>query len=232
MKGTVDNNKGLKSKVILFMGFPGSGKGTQGKILADEGKLNIPHLSTGELYRKEAEKKTELGKKMLHYMNLGVPIPNDLTFDYLSNELSSPKYNKGFILDGYPKQIDHLNFLEKILESQEKEIASVLYFSIKRDEVVKRLKGRLFCSGCESNFHDCFHPPKVEGKCDRCDLDLFRREDDTEDAINQRLDVFEEKTKPLKKLFEERGILVQVDANKNIEQLTNEVLEQTSLVFS
>ncbi|WP_018691092.1 adenylate kinase family protein [Algicola sagamiensis] len=221
----------LKNKVILLMGFPGSGKGTQGKILESENMLNIPHLSTGELYRSEAEKQNELGKQMLHFMNQGVPIPNELTFDYLKNELNSKQYDCGLMMDGYPKQIDHLEFLESTLKAQGKEIALVFYFSIPRNEVVKRLQGRLYCAHCESNYHAVFHQPQQPDQCDQCRSPLLKRDDDTAAAIHQRLDVFETKTAPLQHIFEQRGVLIQIDAKKSVAEITNDMIAHISKVL-
>ena len=228
MKNKDNINLNLKGKVILLMGFPGSGKGTQGKILESENFLNIPHLSTGELYRNEKSKGTKLGKKMQEYMNLGIPIPNELTFPYLEKEISSERYKNGLILDGYPKQIDHLEFLEDILKSQKKEILAVLYFSISKSEVTKRLHGRLFCSQCESNYHEVYLNSLKYGVCDECNISLSKRQDDTILAINNRLETFEKNIREIKEVYQNQGKLINIDAHQNIANITKNIMYSMS----
>jgi adenylate kinase len=202
----------IKNKVIFFTGYPGSGKGTQGKRLAAQ--LNIRHLSTGELFRAEAEKKTEIGLQMDSYMQKGQIIPKALTFAYLKQELSKPEYRNGFILDGYPKNLESYEFILSTLKELQFEPLAAMHFDVSRQEVVNRLTGRRHCNQCEHDFHVVFLPPKQENLCDYCTTPLVHRQDDSESAITQRLDVFELNTYPVIQKFSDCGLLVRLKADQ------------------
>jgi adenylate kinase len=214
----------IKNKVIFFTGYPGSGKGTQGKKLAQA--LNIGHLSTGELFRAEAAKKTPIGMQMDYYMQRGEIIPNELSFQYLKQELAQPKYRNGFILDGYPKNMSSCAFILETLNELQFEPFLAFHFEISRPEVIQRLTGRLHCKQCESDYHKDFLKPKIENVCDTCRGHLESRDDDSESAINRRLDVFEENTNPVIQRFSKMGILTRLNASNDPNSVTEEIIER------
>lgn len=212
----------LQNKVMFFTGYPGSGKGTQGKRLSE--LLNIRHLSTGELFRAEAAKGSEIGKKMASYMLKGEVIPKELAFAYLRNELSKPKYRQGFILDGYPKNLEsHENLMETLRELQMEPLAAI-HFEITKDLILDRLTGRLHCNECEHDFHLKFLPPQKNNICDDCSGPLEARDDDSKESILKRLDVFEKNTRPVIEKFQQNQILFNVDASKSPDQVQSDIL--------
>lgn len=216
-------NEFIQNRAIFFIGYPGSGKGTQGKIIASE--LGIQHLSTGELFRAEAQKGTAIGLQMNEYMKRGEIIPKELTFEFLKNELSDPKYRSGFILDGYPKNLECCNFILKTLQELGFKPSIAMHFDLSRDEVISRLTGRLHCNTCEKDFHKTYLPPKNEMICDACGGALESRFDDSEAAIHKRLNIFEQNTGSVIYTFAEMGILYVVDALKNITNITDDIYE-------
>ena len=213
----------LKNKVFFFIGYPGSGKGTQGKKISQ--LLHMNHLSTGELFRAEAKKGTPLGLEMDAYMKRGEIIPKELTFQYLRQELSDPKYCNGLILDGYPKNIECFHFIMSMLDELQFEPAIAFHFKISREDVLDRLTSRLHCERCEKDYHKKFLKPQVEWICDLCGDLLESRPDDSAATINKRLDVFEKNTNPVIHQLREKGILLSLDAMKNPEALSQDILD-------
>lgn len=211
----------MQNRAIFFIGYPGSGKGTQGKTIAKQ--LGIHHLSTGELFRTEAQKGTPIGLQMAEYMNRGDIIPKEITFEFLRHELSNPKYRNGFILDGYPKNLESCTFVLQTLHELGFDTSMALYFNICHDEVVRRLTGRLHCSNCEIDFHKEYLPPKNEMRCDQCDGVLEARADDSEESIHKRLNVYENNTGHVLYTFDEMGIMYEIDAKKDISTITDDI---------
>lgn len=216
-------SQSVKNKAFFFIGYPGSGKGTQGKKIAH--LLNINHLSTGELFRAEAKKGTLIGQQMDYYMQRGEIIPKEVSFQYLKQELSNPKYRNGFILDGYPKDIECYEFIIKTLKELNFEPTIAFNFEISRDDVVYRLTDRLHCGQCEKDYHKKFLKSEVEGICDSCGGLLKPRLDDFAEAINKRLDVFEENTLSVMNHFNKMGILAFLEAWKDPESITQDILQ-------
>lgn len=202
----------MHGKCCFFIGYPGSGKGTQGKVLAEQ--LCLRHVSTGELFRAEAKTGSEIGKKMDSFMKKGAIIPQEFTFDYLRKELSKAKYDDGFLLDGYPKDTECFQFIFEVLEATKREAAAAIFFDIDRAEVHRRLTGRLFCASCEKNYHVSIVEvmPKLAGVCDCCNGPLTARGDDTPATIDHRLDSYDAKTMPNVDLFQQRGLLLTIGA--------------------
>jgi len=199
-------------QVIFLAGYPGSGKGTQGKILSAIMGLN--HISTGELFRNESKSGSDIGNKFKSYMDKGEIIPNDIHFEYLSTELK--KYPAGYILDGYPKNLDCLDFIVSEIGDSCKPV--VVYLNISRQTAFERLSNRLFCEKCETSF------PKTKALCDNCFGWLVVRHDDSEDVINKRLDVFEASTEPLFDRYAQMGILNIINGERSQQQVLIDVL--------
>lgn len=233
--------QGLRNKCIFFIARPGAGKGTQAKNLLDLfteiGKKKFgestfdperhmfQHLSTGELFRKEADKGTEVGKKFDEYMQKGQIIPSDLTFSYLSSELGTDKYQQGLFLDGYPKDEECRGFILKTLPEKQITPYMAILFDVTRASVIERLCGRLHCPGCNHDFQKTMKPPAKEGICDNCGGALVHRADDNDAAIAKRQDVFESKTMPNVRFFDEQlHILVKIDASQAIDKVTEDTL--------
>lgn len=218
----MNSNLKLENRVIFFTGYPGSGKGTQAHKLS--ATLDIVHLSTGELFRKEAKTGSEIGKQMARYMELGQIIPQELTFEYLETELSKPKYRKGFILDGYPKDLECCRFIIRLLKKLQFIPELAIHFSLPRQEVEDRLTGRLHCKNCELDYHLTKVPPRKPGVCDVCEGSLEARLDDTIESIRKRLDVFEQKTQPVLDEFKKLHIYHQVDADASPRMVSQELI--------
>jgi adenylate kinase len=213
----------MRGRFVFLNGYPGSGKGTQGQVLAAQ--LGLRHVSTGELFRKEAASGSEIGRQMGELMQKGEILPPEMTFDYLRKELSREEYKCGVLLDGYPKDLHCLAFILDFVGPERQ--AAAIFFDISREEVQERLLGRLACSKCERNYHRSLTGalPAVPGKCDACGSALAPRADDTEATIIHRLDSFEAKTKPVTARFKELGLLESIDARLSPYRVNAQVLE-------
>lgn len=197
---------------ILFIGPQGSGKGTQAQIISQ--KLNIPHISTGALFRSI---KSELQHELGNYMNSGKLVPDKLTLNILKERISEPDCKNGFILDGFPRNTNQLNLLKKMTS-----IDKIIEINISDEEAVKRLLGRVTCENCKEPYNLITKPrPKKEGICDKCGNKLIKRSDDTEDAIKKRLEIYHTDTKPI--LKENKS--VRIDGEQDIEKITQDILE-------
>jgi adenylate kinase len=195
---------------LVFLGPPGAGKGTQAKLLA--AKLNVPHISTGDIFRENIRKQTELGKKAAEYSNKGFLVPDDITNEMVKERL---KKEQGYILDGYPRTINQAEFLDSI-----QKIDKVINFELEDNEIIKRISGRRTCRSCGSVYHVEFSKPKVEGVCDKCDSEIVQREDEKPDVVKKRLDVYKSQTEPLIDYYNKKGILVDIDAYPTIEEIS------------
>jgi adenylate kinase len=206
------------------LGPPGSGKGTQAKLLA--AKLGLPHISLGDMLRDEVRKESEIGKIAKELINAGRLAPNEITIDLTRQRIAQDDCRKGFILDGFPRSKPQAEGLDKMLAEMKTDLTKVIYFNLSEDEVVTRLCGRRSCKGCGAVFHVEFNPPKAEDKCDRCGKQLYQRKDDVEDSIRTRFEVYAEQTKPLIQRYEKAGKLVTIDAGGSIEEVFDRLLAE------
>ncbi len=197
---------------IVLLGSPGIGKGTYAEILSE--KYNIPHISTGQLFREEMNKKTELGKRVDDYVNHGELVPDQITIKLVKERLKKKDCKNGFLLDGFPRTIQQAKALGKITK-----IDKVLNFVALEEVIVDRLSGRRTCRECGAIYHIRNVPPKVEGLCDKCGGELYQREDETSEAVRMRMKEYNKKTKPLVDYYEKEDLLVNVDANHPIEEV-------------
>lgn len=197
---------------IVLLGSPGIGKGTYAEILSE--KYNIPHISTGQLFREEMDKKTELGKRVDDYVNHGELVPDQITIKLVKERLKKKDCKNGFLLDGFPRTIQQAKALGKITK-----IDKVLNFVALEEVIVDRLSGRRTCRECGAIYHIRNVPPKVEGLCDKCGGELYQREDETSEAVRMRMKEYNKKTKPLVDYYEKEDLLVNVDANHPIEEV-------------
>lgn len=199
---------------IILMGLPGAGKGTQADQIVE--KYNIPHISTGDMFRAAIQEGTELGIKAKAYMDQGALVPDEVTVGIVRERLSKPDCDKGFLLDGFPRTVPQAEALDELLSDMDRKIEHVLNIEVKHDELVKRLTGRRICKVCGTSYHLQFNPPKVEGKCDKDGGELYQREDDNPETVKNRLEVNMTQTAPLLAFYEAKGVLENIDGQQDI----------------
>ena len=204
---------------IIFLGMPGSGKGTQAELLVE--KLNIPIVSTGNCFRKNIKDETELGLKVKDILAKGDLVPDEITFEMLKKEIESTDISDGLILDGYPRSIRQAELLEEILN-----IDIVLNIELSEDQVLLRIGGRRTCK-CGETYHIKFNPPKQENICDKCGQELYIRDDAQEEAIKNRLKVYNEQTSPLIDFYKEQ--IINIDGNPPIPEVTEEIAKKLEI---
>lgn len=214
----------LKKKNLIFLGAPGAGKGTFSDVL--QSREGIVHISTGDLLRAEIAAGSELGKQAASLIKQGQLVPDDIVGGMVAAKLATPKCeDKGFILDGFPRNIAQAEMLNKLLEEQGKEVDAVICFDVPEEVIVKRLSGRLNCK-CGGVFNKFYFPPQQAGLCDKCGADLFQRPDDNPDTVRERLGVYQAKTMPLIDFYRNAGLLISItetDRDKIIEALYREL---------
>lgn len=196
---------------VIFLGPPGAGKGTQAEFIAK--KYNIPKLSTGDLLRESVSKETFLGKKAKNYMDRGELVPDEIVIGLVEEKLSSSECRNGFLLDGFPRTVNQADELSSFLKEKEEKLDRVIYFSLPKVEIVKRLSGRRSCPQCQAVYHLESIPPKRDELCDGCDISLIQRNDDKPETIESRLTVYQDQTEPLIDYYKHRSILSELDGS-------------------
>ena len=199
---------------IIMLGAPGAGKGTQAKQIA--AKYEIPHISTGDIFRANIKEGTELGKKAKAFMDKGELVPDELTCDLVVDRISTPDAAKGYGLDGFPRTIPQAEALTKALEARGEKIDYAINVEVPDENIVRRMSGRRACVGCGATYHIVYNPTKVEGKCDVCSSDLILRDDDQPETVLNRLKVYHEQTQPLIDFYAKKGILKEVDGTMDM----------------
>ena len=207
---------------VVLVGPPGAGKGTQAQFIAAH--LSVPKISTGDIFRANVSGGTELGKLAKEYMDRGELVPDEVTIAMVRDRLAEPDARQGFLLDGFPRNVPQAEVLKKMLAEWGTGLDVVLELRVGDDEVVRRLAGRRTCRSCGKVWHVEFDPPSREGVCDACGGELFQREDDSEETIRRRLEVYQQQTAPLISFYTEEGILVGVDAIGSVEEVTQRAL--------
>jgi adenylate kinase len=208
---------------IVLLGAPGAGKGTQAKMLSE--KYNIPHISTGDIFRFNIKNETTLGKKAKEYIDKGLLVPDEATIKIVEERLMEGDCKKGFILDGFPRTIPQAEELDRILLRQGAAIDIVLNIFVRDDEIVQRLSGRRVCLNCGRNYHIKYNPTTAEGKCDECKYEVVQRDDDREETVIKRLKTYHQQTEPLIEYYREKGLLYTVEGREEIGDTTAEVLK-------
>ncbi|NLK00802.1 MAG: adenylate kinase [Clostridia bacterium] len=206
---------------LILMGPPGSGKGTQAERLV--GILGIPHISTGDMFRKAIDEETELGLEAKEYISSGGLVPDEVTIGIVKDRLGESDCNNGFLLDGFPRTAAQAEALDGILEDLRVGLDAVINIQVSEGELLKRLTGRRICRGCGTSYHMVYNPSKQGDRCDKCQGELFQRKDDTEETILSRLDVYNQQTKPLIQYYEKQEIIQHVDGNQGIEEVFSEI---------
>jgi len=208
---------------LVFLGPPGAGKGTQVKMLSK--MLNIPSMSTGDVLRAEVASGSELGRLAKSYMERGELVPDDVVIRIVEKWLREGNAKRGFILDGFPRNLRQARELDEILRREGAELTAAIYLDVPEDEIVKRLSGRLSCRRCGTVYHMQFNPPKEDLKCDACGGDLYQREDDREEVVRQRFRVYVESTRPVLDYYRSTGKLLVIDGLGAIDDVNKRIVE-------
>lgn len=204
--------------ILVFLGPPGAGKGTQAKLLSQ--RMGFLHIATGDLLREAVKNQTPLGKRAKEYMDRGELVPDELIVQLI--EETMPK-DGNVILDGFPRTVNQALALEEMLKGKGEKISKVLFFDVPDEVIIDRLSGRRVCSKCGAVYHVKYNPPKIEGVCDLCGGSLVQRDDDKEEVVKKRLEVYRKQTQPLIEFYQDRSIIYRLDAGKGVEELFEEV---------
>jgi adenylate kinase len=203
---------------LVLVGPPGAGKGTQAQFISSH--LSIPKISTGDIFRSNVSSGTELGRQARAYMERGDLVPDEITIAMVVARLGEDDAQGGFLLDGFPRNVAQAETLRKLLAEWDTKLDVVLELVVDDDEVVRRLSGRRTCRVCGRIWHVLFEPPTRPGQCDDCGGELFQRDDDREQTIRHRLDVYAQQTQPLIAFYADDGILLGIDATGPVEEIT------------
>jgi len=217
------NNKDNDAMRLIFLGAPGVGKGTQAKKVA--AKFNIPHVSTGDILRSEINNKTILGEKAEEFVNSGKLVPDDLILDMIKEELKKDKYKKGFLMDGFPRTFEQAEKFSKLLNDLNLNIDKVINIIVDENEIIKRLTDRVVCKVCNKVYKLSDFKDGKELKCD-CGGELYRRKDDSEEVIKNRLDVYKKQTEPLVEYYKNLGLLENIDGLGTENEVFERILAQ------
>lgn len=208
---------------IIMLGAPGAGKGTQAKKIAD--KYQIPHISTGDIFRANIKEGTELGKKAKSYMDQGLLVPDELTLELIMDRFQNPDCANGFVLDGFPRTIPQAEALTAALEKNGETIDYAINVEVPDENIVARMSGRRACLACGATYHVVYAPTKEEGICDRCGEKLVLRDDDKPETVKKRLDVYHSQTQPLIDYYTKQGKLVEVDGTQNVDAVFDAIVK-------
>jgi adenylate kinase len=206
----------------VLVGPPGAGKGTQAQFIASH--LAIPKISTGDIFRSNVSTGTALGRRAKDYMDRGDLVPDEVTIAMVISRLQEDDAQAGFLLDGFPRTVPQAETLKKLLSDWDTRLDIVLELVVDDDEVVRRLSGRRTCRRCGRVWHATFDPPSRRDRCDDCDGELFQRDDDREETIRHRLDVYAQQTQPLIAFYADEGTLLGIDATGPVEEVTDRAL--------
>ena len=207
---------------IIMLGAPGAGKGTQAKQISS--KYDIPHISTGDIFRANIKNGTELGKKAKEYMDKGALVPDELTCDLVMDRIKQDDCKNGFVLDGFPRTIPQAEALTAALEKIGEKMDFAINVDVPDENIVNRMSGRRACLECGATYHIVSIPPKKEGICDNCGSELVLRDDDKPETVQKRLDVYHEQTQPLIEYYDKQGILKTVDGTVPMEQVFADIV--------
>lgn len=202
---------------LVLLGAPGAGKGTQAERL--EQWLGIPQVSSGDLFRSNIARGTALGQQAQAYIEQGVLVPDEVTIGMVAERLAEPDCQAGVILDGFPRTVAQAEALDDLLAKMGRQVDLVPYIAVSRETLLARLAGRWTCKACGAVYHQVYHPPQTEGVCDACGGDLYQRPDDTVETQARRIDVYLKETSPLIDYYRERGVLVEIDGEREIDQV-------------
>ncbi len=206
---------------IIMLGAPGAGKGTQAKKIAAE--YGIPHISTGDIFRANLKEGTELGMKAKEYMDKGLLVPDELTCDLVVDRISQADAEKGYVLDGFPRTIPQAEALTAALTKRGEKIDFAIDIEVPDEHIIKRMSGRRACTGCGATYHLVYAAPVKEGICDTCGSELILRDDDKEETVAKRLEVYHDQTQPLIDYYTQKGVLKEISGTKAIDEIFDEI---------
>lgn len=207
---------------IILLGPPGAGKGTQAAGIVD--KYKIPHISTGDIFRKNIKEETELGKKAKEYMDKGLLVPDELTVGLVTSRISEPDCANGFMLDGFPRNVSQAKHLDVFLKETNIKLDNVINIEVDKNILVERAVGRRICKSCGATYHVEFNPPKTEGVCNVCGGELYQRQDDTEETVSKRIQVYLDETKPLADYYANEGIISNINGQQSIDKVFEDIV--------
>ena len=206
---------------IIMLGAPGAGKGSQASRIAKE--YQLPHISTGDIFRANLKEETELGKRAKSFMDKGELVPDDITIAMLLDRIHKEDCKNGYILDGFPRTIPQAEALKEALAKKDEKIDLALDVEASDELIIKRMAGRRTCPACGAIYHIVTLPPKTEGICDRCGADLIQRKDDNEETVKNRLKIYHEVTEPLISYYKKEGILEEIDGAEELDKVFEKV---------
>lgn len=207
---------------ILLMGPPGAGKGTQAAELVN--KFNIPHISTGDMFRAAVKEQTELGKQAKSFMDAGKLVPDQVTIGIVKERLAKTDCKAGFILDGFPRTAEQANALSITLRELGITLDRVININVPAENLISRITGRRICKACGATYHVVFNPTGAEGKCDKCGGEIYQRDDDREETVKKRLDVYSAQTEPLINYYQDKGLYTEIDGRQPIEKVLEAII--------
>lgn len=209
---------------LILLGLPGAGKGTQAERIVKE--FNIPHISTGDMFRAALKNETPLGLEAKTYMDAGELVPDEVTNNIVKERLQEDDVKDGFLLDGYPRTLNQSEALKANLQEIGRDLDAVIYLNVPKEVLVERLAGRYICSECGATYHKLNNPTKVDGVCDNCgSTEFYQREDDKPETVEKRIQVNEEQTQKLVKFYQDEDVLVEFDGNRDHKEVFAEIQE-------
>jgi adenylate kinase len=211
---------------LILLGPPGAGKGTQAKMMIDQ--YRIPQISTGDILRAALKERTPLGLKAKEYMDKGLLVPDEVVIDIIRERLKEADCRNGYILDGFPRTVAQAQALDKVLADMHTAIDHVISIEVDKGELIKRLTGRRTCRQCGRGYHIIFDPPLNKDLCDKCQGELYQRDDDNEDTVRNRLDVYDSQTFPLIQYYKEKNLLRSIDGQGSIQQIFDRIAKVLS----
>lgn len=207
---------------LVILGPPGAGKGTQAEYIVK--RYNIPHISTGDIFRENIKNNTELGKEAKSYMDKGLLVPDDLVIALVEDRLNKDDAKEGFLLDGFPRTVAQAVSLDSILDKNDEKLTKVINISVDPEILIERAVGRRVCKTCGMTYHVKFNPPKEEGICDKDGTKLIQRDDDTEETVKTRISVYFDQTAPLIDYYRAQNLLIDIDGAKDIDKVFDDIV--------
>ncbi|QQY79394.1 adenylate kinase [Keratinibaculum paraultunense] len=208
---------------LILLGPPGAGKGTQASAIVK--KYNIPHISTGDIFRENIKMGTELGKKVKEYMDKGLLVPDDIVVSIVKDRILKDDCKDGFLLDGFPRTVNQGEALDKELSNMGLKLDKVINLNVEKEILIERITGRRICKDCGATYHIKFNPPAKKGICDNCGGKLYQREDDTQETVEKRIEVYQQQTKPLIDYYTKKGLILNIDGSKAIDEIFEAIVK-------
>ena len=207
---------------LILLGPPGAGKGTQAAGIVE--KYQIPHISTGDIFRKNIKEGTDLGKKAKEYIDQGLLVPDELTVGLVTDRITQADCENGFMLDGFPRNVSQAEQLDAFLKENNIELSNVINIEVDKNILVSRAVGRRICKSCGATYHVEFNPPKIEGVCNVCQGELYQRADDNEETVSKRIQVYLDETRPLADYYAKVGILSNINGQQSIDEVFGDIV--------